>query len=818
MNYFNRNLLAAVCICAALPCVAQKMDTRLSIHVNSVKGDNLAGQPVNLLQTDYQIGYNKLALDENGDCSVKIYAGPHLLTIEREGFNTASLSFNIEEGETEKSVELTLSEKTRDPFAITAEASHDAYTGMNSISLSWNIEPPAFFDDFESYDAFAINFGDWSGIDADYETTAALVGLYPNRGVLQYAQIINPLTVYPTWWYEYPVLRPYSGTQYAGFIRTNSGNANDDWLITPVITPGTENIFSFMAKAADQYDERFMVYVTTKTDNPTQADFVRLDQGNFESVDYKGWKRFVYDVSEYAGTPVKFAIRYVGHANRYGAFMLMIDDVYVGQKDASQAMKARRVIKSAYNSYETFNIYLDGTLAGNTDSYNYTLENVAAGNHTVGIEAVYRAEKSDITEVQVMVPEINYVKVDFNVTAKSLLEADQIAINLLNLDGEGEYRVVTSGGKGSILSLPPGKYAVNIDEGAFTVYDEEIELNADRTLDIVLTDRVEAPVNLVSTTEDNGIMVKWNRSLIFRDSFEEYEDFATGTFGGWKTIDRDNCPVYPIGLGSADNIVTFPGSGNATNPTAVPPMVFNPWMTTPAMLPTDPAIQAIDGDKTIIFFSPQMDIADKWLISPLIDINKDYIMSIKAKAYSIYPEYLEFGVSDGSDNPDDFKILAETGEMPSSEWMEYHVPLAEYEGQKIRLAVHYTSYDAFLAQVDDFIVGPESGEGDMIDYGNIVNFEIYLDGELKATTKTPEYLFTDLTPGEHTIGVLAVYLESKSEMAEITINVSGICEDLKAADSEILGIYDINGMQVSEEAKGVLLIRTTNGIQKVIRK
>lgn len=817
MKTIYRNLIATVCLCAALPVVAQKMDTRLSIHVNSVKGDDLTGQPVNLMQTDYQIGYNKLNLDEYGDCSVKIYAGPHLLTIEREGFNTASLSFTVEEGEKEKSVELTLTEKTRDPFALNAEVSHDAYTGKNGMTVSWNVEPPAFFDDFESYDPFSISFGQWTGIDADNEAAAALVGAYPNRGVMQYAQIINPLTVYPTWWYEYPVLRPYSGNQYVGFIRTNSGNANDDWLISPVITPGTENIFSFMAKAADQYDERFMVYVTTKTDNPTQADFVRLDKGNVETVDYKGWKKLVYDVSEYEGVPVKFAIRYVSHTNRYGAFMLMVDDVYVGQKDTASSLKSKRVIKSAYNANETFNIYLDGSLAGNTDAYSYSFENVSPGLHTVGVEAVYRAQKSKVTELQVEVPEIAYAKVSFNVSAKSLLEADRVAINLLSLDGDGEYQVITSEGKGTILSIPPGTYALNIDEGAYAVYETEVIVTGDLTLDIVLADRTEAPVNLVSSNEENGVLVKWNRSLLFRDSFEEYDDFATGSFGGWKTIDRDNSPVYPIGLGSADNIVTFPGSGNATNPTAVPPMVFNPWKTTPAMLPTDPAIQAFDGDKTIIFFSPQMDRADKWLISPLIDINKDYIMSVKAKAYSIYPETLEFGISEGSDNPDDFNIVAETGEMPSSTWMEYHVPLGEYEGQKIRLAIHYTSYDAFLAQIDDFIVGPESGEGEMIDYGNIRHFEIYLDGEMTATTTAPEFLFTDLTPGEHKIGVCAVYLETKSEIAEITVNVSSGVAEIATEDADILGIYDVNGMKVSDDAKGVLIVRTSKGAFKVIR-
>ena len=181
-------------------------------------------------------------------------------------------------------VSVTLVEKTRNPFALNTSLVHDAYSGKNSIEMSWNVEPPVFFDDFESYEPFAIQFGEWTGIDGDDEFTAPLLGSYPNRGVKQYAQIINPLTVIPTWWYDYPILRPYSGNQYAGFIRTNSGNANDDWLISPVITPGIDNVLQFMVKAADRFTERFQVYVTTKTDNPQASDFVRIDQGNYETL------------------------------------------------------------------------------------------------------------------------------------------------------------------------------------------------------------------------------------------------------------------------------------------------------------------------------------------------------------------------------------------------------------------------------------------------------------------------------------------------------------------------------------------------------
>ena len=326
-----RKILSLLFLFAAIAAQAQERNIRLNIHATSVAGDDLTGQEVVLKHTDYDMTYETLRLDAAGDCSVLIYAGPHLVTIQRDGFERAEESFSVAEGTSEYSVSLNLTEKTRAPFALTATCDHNAYTGTDDVLLAWNTEAPAFFDDFESYPGWAVSFGEWTGIDGDGEAAAALLGNYPNRGVMQYAQIINPLTVEPTWWYDYPILRPYSGSQYAGFTCTASGNKNDDWLISPAITVGTDNIVSFMAKAGDKFLERFMVYVTTQTDQPTPQDFVRLDQDNYETADMKGWKEYAYDLSAYAGMTVKIAIRYISEYARYGSFMLMVDDFYVGQ-------------------------------------------------------------------------------------------------------------------------------------------------------------------------------------------------------------------------------------------------------------------------------------------------------------------------------------------------------------------------------------------------------------------------------------------------------------------------------------------------------
>ena len=157
---------------------AQTRSTRLTIQVSSIEGDNLAGQPVTLMQTDYQVSYGALSLNASGQCAVNVYPGPHHLSLEREGFVPVSYDFVVAETETEKTISVTMTEKTRTPFALKATVAHNVYDGSNSIGLTWNQEEPAFFDDFESYAPFAVNFGQWTGIDADMEAAAPLIGNY----------------------------------------------------------------------------------------------------------------------------------------------------------------------------------------------------------------------------------------------------------------------------------------------------------------------------------------------------------------------------------------------------------------------------------------------------------------------------------------------------------------------------------------------------------------------------------------------------------------------------------------------------------------
>lgn len=757
---------------------AQTRDNKMTINVKTVTGESVEGLVVGLEIPDWGFTYStsETTLSADGQCTLNVYSATHRIVVEKEGYAVYDETVEVTGDIT---LDIELQEAVRQPFSLTGSIEHDVFTGKNDVTLTWNKEKPAFFDDFEGHPDWSISFGDWTGIDNDKQAAAILAGSYNNRGALQYATIVNPLTVVPTWWYEYPVLRPYSGNQYVGFVRTNSGEANDDWLISPTITVGNDNILRFMAKAADVYAERFQVGVTT-VENPTADDFTIISAGNYETVEYEEWVAKEYDLSAYAGQTVKIAIHYIANANRYGAFMLMVDDFYVGQPSYyDETSKLRRVQKSPANPNEKFEIYQDGTKVGETESYSYTLENVEEGNHTFGVKAVYRLTETEISTMELAISNENCHRVTLNVTTNNEVSADGFDVDILNMDNGDLISAKVQDGKIVLESLPAGKYTLSIENPVYDTYREEIVVSDDVDKNIELKEHLFLPYNItVDLTEEGAVydaLVKWNQDLGFSDSFEDYGDFVTGEFGEWLTVDNDKLPVYPIALGSASNIVSFPGSGDAYNPTAIAPMVFNPYKTVPAMAPTDPAIMAPTGDKTVIFFSPQMAQADKWLISPAQTIRDGYVWQLTAKAYAQYPETVRFCISTSQDL-DSFTVLDEV-ELPYEEWTVYTLDLSAYAGQTVYLAVNYISTDAFLAQVDDFYVGPSDDSDSKVDVGNVLHYEVYLDGELKGEPQETQFAFTGLTAGEHTVGIKAVYKSGVSEMAEYTFNAqSGVGE------------------------------------------
>ena len=766
ISFDGGNITQDIELMRAMP--EEPQECTVKFLLNTVTGESAKNATISLYHNDFGIDYGTKTINANGFCMFNVVSGYYTLQIEKKGFKkyvneNFAIPGNIE-------FNITLEENVINPFALEAELQHDILTGQDDIQFSWNQEGPAFFDDFENYEDFAITFGAWTGIDRDKEPAAALSGSYKNRGLLQYATICNPLTVTPAWWYDYPVLRAYSGQQYVGFIRTQSGVENDDWLISPQIKVGTNHILRFMAKSGDQFKERFQVGIST---GGTEIDdFTIISGGNYEAVGYEDWQEMVYDLSAYEGQEVYIAIHYVSKSY----FMLMIDDFYVGPNNEQAERTSQRVPRrSPANPQERFEIYLDGTWVGETESYNYRFEQVTEGKHTLGVKAKYQIGESELSTYEITVPAKDaYASLNVNIQTNNEQVINQEKMELVNKDNGQEYLLDIVNNKVEVASVPKGSYLTSITLDNYEPYQEEIQLEQNLNLKVSLKEKLITPYNLtIDLSEEGGQMnalFKWNQDLGFSDSFETYEDFSSN-FGDWTVIDVDQMPVYPIALGDISNVISFPGSGTAETPAATKAMVFNPYKTTPSM-ESDPNILAPDGKKTVVFFSSQRAASDDWLISPLFKIHENYVWEVTAKAYDMFPEQIEFTVSTSKD-PDTFTVIDQV--QLSKEWTRYTINLSAYANQEVYLGIHYITNDGFLSQIDEFYVGPDQESNNAAKVGLVDHYEVMLDNVLVAQPTTNSFLFENVAEGAHTASVKAVYKSGASETASINFNaVSGI--------------------------------------------
>ena len=160
-------------------------------------------------------------------------------------------------------------------------------------------------------------------------------------------------------------------------------------------------------------------------------------------------------------------------------------------------------------------------------------------------------------------------------------------------------------------------------------------------------------------------------------------------------------------------------------------------------------------------------------------------------------------------------------DIPSTVWTQYQTSLADYAGKKVRLAVHYISYDTFFLQLDDFTVGPEDGEAPFVDYGNVLRYDIYVDGTKVGESQTPTYTLSGLTEGTHIVGIVAVYPNGDSPMGTITITVTAIAR-VTLDNGSAATLHTITGQKVggdlSRQQRGIYIIQQGNQYKKTIKR
>ena len=785
----------------------------ITVKVSATTEVSTKGLVVTLEGDDNGFVFDPQKVKEDGTVRFTyVPSGIYTLTVDGSPLGLEKYVDNQLKHNGDQTVEVILDEAVRTPYALNATLEHNEFTGEHSAVLTWNRETDYFFDDFESYEPFVIEFSPWTGYDIDKEPAVEILGLYPNRGIPQYATIFNALTINPPVYYEYEVLRPYSGKQCVGFVRTRSGNANNDWLISPKVKVGINNVVSFMAKASETVPDRFAVLVSnTGTDI---ADFKQLTPGNYETVDYKEWKEIRYSLADYEGQEVYVAI----HCISQGSFMMMVDDFYVGP--AHMPKKARRVThRSAENPNEVFTLTIDGEEVGRTEDYSYVFNNLEPGNHVLGVTAEYVKTRSEESTLEINVPAAdNYaaltVKLIPDVTDVSL---EGQKVSLMGVEtGHLTTVEVDENGTSTIGYLPKGNYLVNVETEIFDDYTGNFLLDKDSTLEIELKETISAPFNLdyeVTPNEsgDTDVELRWNRNLGFRDSFEDYEDF-TQEIGDWTVLDIDKMPTYAFSIGGVT--ISKPESRGL-----VGAMVFNPYSTEPVEAAQDNLFIAPDGDKYVMFNSPEMAQSNDWLISPTIKIGQDYVLRFSAKSYQdMYPGSFEFCALRDKDiaSPDVLDAFYLT-----DEWMRYEISLKQFEGENIEIGFHHTTFDGWFSFIDDVYVGPSEESADDNPATKRCNFDVYLNDNFVANVSEPYHKFTSLKNGTYKAGVQAIYPSGKkSDVSEITftVNTDGVVEIVTDSADSDWQWFDVSGIRVNADNLRPGIYIRTNGkkTEKVI--
>ena len=202
---------------------------------------------------------------------------------------------------------------------------------QSNVSLVWeapNTAPETVTEDFERYDAWSTEFGDWTLIDANKGYSGGFFDdlWYPNQ-FTQFAYIIfNPFVLGENVARLNPWLKPFSGQQYAsvpyeldatGQVYVNSNN----WIISPKLSGQAQTISFYVHNMTVNdvaYIENYDVLCSTSGKEIT--DFTTVLAENRQAVSGE-WEKVSINVP--AGTTY-FAIH---QKTPQTGLMFGIDDV-----------------------------------------------------------------------------------------------------------------------------------------------------------------------------------------------------------------------------------------------------------------------------------------------------------------------------------------------------------------------------------------------------------------------------------------------------------------------------------------------------------
>ncbi len=198
---------------------------------------------------------------------------------------------------------------------------------------------------------------------------------------------------------------------------------------------------------------------------------------------------------------------------------------------------------------------------------------------------------------------------------------------------------------------------------------------------------------------------EYSLPIVWRDNFECYDPFAIENIGDWVMYDLDGGTTWGANAVDFTN-ESYVGTG----------IIFNYPLTG-----SDAATwNTYEGNQGLYFFASGANSTtfpnDDWMISPEFTIDGVTSPTLSFWAKSITDQYglerMRVAVGNSTDY-NDFTVISSGNyiEVPT-DWTQYEFDLSAYEGQTIRIAIHYVGNDSFVLQMDSFVVEGTLGVGD----------------------------------------------------------------------------------------------------------
>ena len=280
-------------------------------------------------------------------------------------------------------------------------------TGVNDkeVSLAWLTpeKTDGYWEDFEGHDDFVINSPGsigWQYIDADNAFTYTWQACtFPNMGQKMAFIVMNPSQTSPAT-DSNPNYKPYSGDKMlVDFCAADV--PNNDYIISPVLNFASDFKVSFMARSYSSTYALERVRVGYSTTGISPSNFIWVNDGDYIELPAE-WNLYEFDIPREA--------RYVTiNCVSDDAFMLLIDDIFIGTNEVRPGVKPMRV-PAAGARLTGFNVYRNGTKVNSAPvtqvRYTDTVDDYGTYDYTV--TAVYsdNTESEQSEPLTVEVPDI----------------------------------------------------------------------------------------------------------------------------------------------------------------------------------------------------------------------------------------------------------------------------------------------------------------------------------------------------------------------------------------------------------------------------